>query len=450
MQLRAKSIDLMPEIQEACTSDLAIKCSSSEKTKKGEVRDFFHVYLQADNLFQIILIQKELRCLQEKFDDLSDDCKSAIEKYTEDESKDIRLDQILVKSCLPIINEYCGDEKDGGKGDLLECLIKQKNNPKLEPKCRSGIEHHQLVNLKNINFNYKMKAACEKNIQEYCSDAKDKTEIIQCLSAYVLNDTLLEDPHRIGEKCRAQLKFEFLQMNEDIRLDPLLLKACSSDIAQNCANIPFGKAQVLECLKNNANKLSTECADKLLKRKKIDLIDEGVDYKLKEKCKNAILKYCQADGNTDMLFCLRKNLLQPDIDTGCRKIVVNRIMTQNKDIRLNPTLWQACKKDATLFCQNDFAVEKDGEELNGRVIKCLKAKFVKNSLSRDCGLEIEQIMREAANIDYRLDPMLTEACFNEIHEMCSEEADDKKEDCLRVQFQQKRIKNEKCLIVKLN
>jgi hypothetical protein len=38
---------------------------------------------------------------------------------------------------------------------------------------------------------------------------------------------------------------------------------------------------------------------------------------------------------------------------------------------------------------------------------------VNKKLSRDCGLEVEQIMREAANIDYRLDPIVTEACLHE-------------------------------------
>ena len=234
-------------------------------------------------------------------------------------------------------------------------------------------------------------------------------------------------------------------MNEDIRLDPLLLKACMQDISQNCANIQPGRAQILECLKKNMNMLSKECADKLSVRKTLDLIDEGVDYKLKEKCKTSIMKYCQKDGNSDLLACLRKQLLQPDVDTECRQIVVNRIMTQNKDIRLNPTLWNACKLDAGKYCQVEVNGVENGEELNGLVIKCLKSQFVNNKLTRDCGLEIEQIMREAANIDYRLDPILTEACFKEIHGMCSEDADDKKEDCLRLKFQQKKIDpNEKC------
>jgi hypothetical protein len=120
-------------------------------------------------------------------------------------------------------------------------------------------------------------------------------------------------------------------------------------------------------------------------------------------------------------------------------------MTQNQDIRLNPTLWNACKLDATKYCQVEINGLENGAELNGLVIKCLKNQFVNNKLTRDCGLEIEQIMREAANIDYRLDPILTEACLNEIHEMCSQDADDKKEDCLRLKFQQKKISiNSKC------
>ena len=284
-----------------------------------------------------------------------------------------------------------------------------------------------------------MKTACEKNIQTYCKDLTSKIEVVQCLSTFVLNDTLLDNTQRIDSACRSQLKFELLQMNEDVRLDPILLKACSRDIANNCANIQFGKAQVFECLKSNSDKLSNPCAKRLLLRKKIDLIDQGVDYALKERCKTAILQYCSTDVNVDILSCLRKNLLQPSIDTVCRRIVINRIMTQNVDVRLNPTLWQACRFDTEKSCKVEFSSLDNGEELNGRVIKCLKNAFVKSELTRDCSLEIEQIMREAANIDYRLDPILTEACFNEVQQFCSDVAEDKKEDCLRLNFQQKKI-----------
>lgn len=37
MHTRAKSIDLIPEVQDACTYDLTTKCSNIETNKKGEV-----------------------------------------------------------------------------------------------------------------------------------------------------------------------------------------------------------------------------------------------------------------------------------------------------------------------------------------------------------------------------------------------------------------------------
>lgn len=146
----------MPEVQDKCYADLVKFCSEANVNQKGE----------------------ELRCLQKNLKNLQDDCKEAIVKYTSDESKDIRLDQILMKSCMPIMNQYCADKKDG-KGDLLECLISQKNNPSIDEKCRMGIEHHQLLNMQNVDFNYKFKKACKKEISEHCGQLKSKIEVVR-------------------------------------------------------------------------------------------------------------------------------------------------------------------------------------------------------------------------------------------------------------------------------
>jgi hypothetical protein len=87
---------------------------------------------------------------------------------------------------------------------------------------------------------------------------------------------------------------------------------------------------------------------------------------------------------------------------------LNGQSAQHKDILLNPTLWYTCKLDSTKYCQDEIN-GLENEKLNG------------------------------------LDPMLTKACLNEINEMCSQDIDDKKEDCLRLKFQQKKISiNSKC------
>ena len=61
-------------------------------------------------------------------------------------------------------------------------------------------------------------------------------------------------------------------------------------------------------------------------------------------------------------------------------------------------------------------------------------------------------MKEAANIDYRLDPIVTEACLHERNVwLIQKDADDTKKkqkktgDCLRLKFKQRKINtNSKC------
>jgi hypothetical protein len=56
-------------------------------------------------------------------------------------------------------------------------------------------------------------------------------------------------------------------------------------------------------------------------------MNEDVDYKLKEKSKASIMIYCQNDVYSDLLACLGKYLLKPDVDTKRRQIVFNRKIT---------------------------------------------------------------------------------------------------------------------------
>jgi Golgi apparatus protein 1 len=422
MSLRAANINLMPEIQDTCAEDLAKYCSDINTNSKGE----------------------ELRCLQANYKKLEGECQKALAEFTQEENKDIRLDQILMKACTPTIDEFCTDKKEQ-KNELLECLIEQKNNGKMDEKCRIGIEHHQLINLENVEFNLKFKKQCKEEIKDHCIQMKSKVEVIQCLSELVLNDTLLDKPQRIGPKCRRELRVELFQLNENIKLDPELEAACQTDVAQYCENVKTGKGQVLECLRSNEKRLSSACRERLFKRDKMNFVDAGTDFTLQTKCKNAIKLFCDTtDNGEDVLSCLRKHLLKPTIEPVCKQVVINRIMVQNKDIRLNPTLWKTCNREINSFCASQLA-EIAGDlnnmdvDLNGRVVKCLKKNFVKNTLSGQCRVEIDQIMREAATVDYRLDPLLADACINEIEQLCSDKPNDKKEDCLRLAFHKSRI-----------
>ena len=418
MDYRAESIDLMPEIQNQCSNDLAAYCTKINLKNSGE----------------------ELICLQKNLKSLEEDCRETILKFSKAQNEDISLDKILMKACLPIIEDKCSNKKDQ-KGELLSCLIKQKNNPKIDEKCRIGIEHHQLLNMENVKLNFKFVKECRQEINEHCKNLKSKLEVVHCLSEIILNDTLLEDKHRIRETCRTQLRFEFLQLNENIKLDPKLAEACTNDVQQFCKSITPGRGRVLECLRTNFKQLSDDCKKKLSKRDKMIVMDQKGDYSLQNLCKSTIEQFCSTDGSEDTLSCLRKHLIKSGFDMGCRNVVINRIMTQNSDIRLNPTLWKACKKDVSNNCNHVFVNNRyDSESLKGRVIKCLKRQFTKDTLSQVCTSQVEEIMREAATIDYRLDPLLVEGCLDEIELYCSKASNDKKEDCLRLAFQNGNIR----------
>ena len=146
----------------------------------------------------------------------------------------------------------------------------------MQYKCRIGIEHHQILNLNDISLNGKFMARCSGEITDHCADKKTKLEVVYCLSEIVLNDTLMGKEQRLRQKCRDQVRFELLQFNENINLDPELAGSCENDIGKFCSGVKAGKGELLECLRSNMVKVEAACKAKLFKRVKIGSVDEKV------------------------------------------------------------------------------------------------------------------------------------------------------------------------------
>lgn len=150
----------------------------------------------------------------------------------------------------------------------------------------------------------------------------------RCLSDIMLNDTLLEQPHRLMDECRKQLRFERFQLNENIKLDDELVEACKEDVATLCGDVVGadggggGGGEILECLRAKQRDLTDTCKEKLLKRDRLNLLDPKSDFKLMKKCRNAIEQFCDAaDEKADLIGCLRKQLMRPNIEYGCRQVL---------------------------------------------------------------------------------------------------------------------------------
>ncbi|CAH1779434.1 unnamed protein product [Owenia fusiformis] len=432
MHQRAANVDLEPRIETPCLADLGAFCS--DDVEKGE----------------------EVRCLQDHMDELAERCQWAVGNYTEDEDEDPGLDRILMKACTPMIKKFCEDLLDNDAteaGEVMECLIKYKHHSDMNTKCTAGIEHHQIVTLKDYRFSYKFKEACKQDVLTNCRGMKRKADVVVCMSEILRNDTLLEQDHRISKPCRKQMKVELLQRGEDIHLDPFLEEACGMDVNRFCKKIEHGKARVVECLKKHQDQLTASCKKKLFKREQLEMKDNSVDYSLMSFCKRMINHFCKEETGPSLLSCLKKYKDEEEFDAKCRKVIITRQEIQNLDYRLNPQLKTACKRDIPKFCKDVTDNEPNDKDLEGKVINCLKIKFRGNRLSRDCEDNIREVIKEAA-LDYRQDPMLINACKAQITEHCldsiavaSDGSDDGKGgviNCLKKTFEAKKITDPQC------
>ncbi|CAO1434349.1 unnamed protein product [Diamesa serratosioi] len=437
MRQRAISVDLIPEVEDSCLEDLATNCF--DKTKKGE----------------------EMECLQQHLEELTNDCKSAVTTYTEEESEHIELNPLIRSACNDAIAKFCHEDD----GDVMDCLISIKNNElKNAVKCRAAIDHFQIISLKNYVFTKKFKDACKPHVNRFCPTKKTKFEVVSCISEIMANDTIQGKKHSIPKICREQIRSQLLQQRENIDFDPKLKAACKDDIKELC-NMPKNAGQVLECLQNHDTKISPKCKHLLFAVKLSELSDSRTDYTLMNTCKGMLNQYCADIDHTKVLKCLAFHKEQPLFDTKCHLVVINRMILQNIDYRFNPELQHDCASSIAEYCSKIIMDnKKENEELNGKVIDCLKAKFREGKLVQKCEKKIIEVLHDQA-LNYKLNPLLATVCNHEIRVLCGgtdnngKKFDDEEsikddtsdesgeiEECLKKQFLAKRIITQECKI----
>ncbi|KAK3885354.1 hypothetical protein Pcinc_010433 [Petrolisthes cinctipes] len=426
MHERAAYVELHPEIEMACMEPLARLCSHD--TGPGE----------------------EMRCLQTNLEGLEGECRSAVTNYTEAEAKDSKLNSQLTIHCGKAITQMCGGESQSSGDDdtLMDCLIRHKNVEAMRPykKCRAVIEDFQLVALKDYTFSPKFKEACQGDVASLCSKPKNKADVVECLSAAVREAVLKQTSHQVSRECRQQLRQQLIQRHENIKFDPALQKGCAKDISSFCASVTSGRGAVLECLRNHRAQLSSPCHGLIFVREQEELQDPGTDVVLMSACRQMRQLFCHDSESDQLLYCLRDNKDQPNFNSNCRLVVVRRLVEQTTDARLDPQLLNSCRKDLGKFCSKHFdKLNTNATELNGLLTECLRKQLPSRKLSLSCRKKMLLITRSSA-LNYKMDPVLTQTCSNDIKVLCADETESHMEECLKLALEQGRIKEEGCSI----
>ncbi|ERL89133.1 hypothetical protein D910_06509, partial [Dendroctonus ponderosae] len=422
MKQRAVSVDLQPSIEEACLDNLATFCY--KRVEKGE----------------------EMNCLQDHYNDLDEKCKDTIELFTELQSQHAELNPYINKHCTHIINTLCMDHKSD-EGSIMDCLISQKNNQivKLDQACRASIEHFQLISLQDYRFSYKFKVACKPYVIRYCNAYSSKFDVIRCLSEQIVNATINKIKSNIPRDCRQQLKAQLFQQRENINMSPVLKAACRDDIRTYCANVVNVNGEVLECLQSGNIELKPACHKEVFRIEKQEAYDNSVDYALLNMCAGPIEMFCSHVDKENVLECLRKHKDQKGFNKKCSAVLMHRILEQNSNSLLNPTLQENCHMDISKFCSH--LPIPQGAKAKGVVISCLKKQFKMSKLTDKCEKEIASILREQA-LNLNLNPLIRTLCKNELQIICKiDEYDDNSgnlEECLKDALINKKIQTPEC------
>ncbi|CAG9864486.1 unnamed protein product [Phyllotreta striolata] len=420
MRQRAISVNLQPQIEEACVQDLGYYCR--DKIKKGE----------------------EMQCLQDNLENLDEKCQVAVDDFTEMEAQRVELNPYLSKYCAKIIQNLCANDDD-----VVECLIENKNHVQVKsaPNCRASIEHFQIVSLKDYKFTFKFKQACKPYVIKLCGRAATKSAIIECLSEQILNATVHGLKSGVPKECRQQLKAQLFQQREKIDYNPSLKRACAADIDKFCKNVPVGNAQILECLQMvQRDSLSPSCAPEIFKAQKLQAFDNSIDYALLSNCDAAIDLFCPHHERESVFECLKANMDEKGFNKKCRQIVVHRLMERNTNYQLNPSLQKNCALDMNKFCKRELKTADRKPE--DSIIKCLKNQFKLSKLSTKCEQEMAEILRERA-LDVNMDPLLRVMCKQELETICKSDEDvnsGRTVECLKNAFLNRQITAAECKV----
>lgn len=86
------------------------------------------------------------------------------------EAKDTKLNRALSKACKPVISTHCAQfaNEEIDHGDVLECLVNNKDAKEMNNKCRSYVNHFELISLRDYHFSYKFQKACASDIEQSC------------------------------------------------------------------------------------------------------------------------------------------------------------------------------------------------------------------------------------------------------------------------------------------
>ncbi|CAI7732820.1 unnamed protein product [Closterium sp. NIES-53] len=395
MERRASDFRLDFNLRKYCAEDISTTC-----------------YQDAEDVVDVANRDaKVIECLQDYRGELKDPrCRQQVHQLTKRASEDIRFNRPLAQACKDDSAKLCKDVPPGHARVLL-CL--QEHRKGLTSNCKEALFQEEVRFAEDIDFKFPLRQACVDEMKRLC---KDQPDVIKCLQDKV------EDAD-MGKACREEVKKDETRAAEDYRLNFRLNKECFVDVEHLClhscdAALETGGTETgvtcggatLKCLTENERKLTSKtCRQELFYFKKRMVADISLDIPLQMACKNDVEKKCGGErDHSKALACLRAK--RDELTEECKEEELRLSEMEASDIRLTPTLMNACGLELNHFCRGVHPA-------TGLAFRCLQMSINEVGMSVACKAEVDlQTFRHASY--YKLDSALAEQCEGDVDSLC--------------------------------
>ncbi|KAL2619820.1 hypothetical protein R1flu_000025 [Riccia fluitans] len=354
-------------------------------------------------------VPRVLHCLQDFQDELKDPlCKKEVHKALIRAAEDYRFDAWFAKSCEESKEKFC-KEVDNSK--VLQCL--QSSRQEIDEQCRTALFDMEWRLSGDIDYKIAMKNACGLEIGKFCQGLRhDRGDIIECLQQRI------EDPE-MREDCQKEVIADEVESAKDYRLNYRIYNDCFDyvqklcPVSSVCKKSEPCKGIVLECLQTNMDQIkSDECLKDVFSFTVKEAKNLELNAPLQQACQRDIKKYCfmlETKDHRKTLRCLRSH--RNKLTKECKDEELRFSMMEASDIRLTPSLMNACGAELSQFC-------KSVSPANGEAFKCLQMHLENVEMGTLCKIEVDlQEARQAS--DYRLDVRVRKECQEDVNTLCS-------------------------------
>ncbi|KAG7170035.1 Golgi apparatus protein 1-like [Homarus americanus] len=360
---------------------------------------------------------------------INDKCNHLLWNYKMNLTRSGRIEELAKDVCETELKHFHECEADSSPGHIISCMTDRMDQIKDE-RCHQYILRLAAIVFSDFHYVKNMVNDCRGDIENFKCGRVDPAREGQPHSQGSTIECLTKHATNLDSSCHKQiLRLSELQ-SDDFHLDRALFFACREDREKFCGNIRSGEGRVYKCLMKHKTErgMSKECVDQISRRQQLTVQDYRVNRGIVRACRSAITENSCRKGTSDsivevklskILLCLEEALQKGvTIDGACKDEMLAHRQQLMEDFKLSPELMSQCKVEITKFCN-------DGIETGGRTLHCLmkhiRSRNSRSQVSVECRNELEAVIKASdAGEDWRVDPVLHEACLPMVESTCKD------------------------------